>query len=1605
MSKIYLESGTYIVELEDYDGSSITNMRVAEVSAPNTWYSFGSVALESPNPQWDGAYIGTHDHKFVGFGANEAPWAGNNFIIFTPTGLAADQSITTDSLLLSSDWGSLYHQTGFVATDVKSELAYNLKGHWSFDNGDATADVGNNGVNYGASFETLAGRTVATFAGDDHIEIDGPEYRYTSEDFTVSFWMYNNGAPSEDWAIMIGNLTGGGNGYGWSFGHYYSSATEFSFQSGNGINGTWSNSHGTRMTIPTGEWAHVTLVRTGSQVKGYLNGVDTGYTAPVYANIGYNSDTLYLGKNSFGTNGINANMDDVRIYEMALDASQVSDLYNATIVTPTPETTLVGHWSFDNGDATADVGTDGVATGVDFIPDSGRTVASFDASAGEKIDFGDVDEVDFGTGDFSVGAWVNFNSISTGAYVSPVVYKGLTSLASWNGYALYAYQGQMNFKVGGNGGPSTAAAAAITTGDWHHVVGTREGAVTKLYIDGSLVDTQTDTMTRNVSTHLPLTFGSINNGTEYNGLLDAMVDDVRHYEMALDASQVSDLYNATIVTPVADPTVSIDGDVSSMNLSDSVTATIELNGNSLDAPGNGYVFKWEHFDGGVWDLFQGADNAVPLSLAPSMSNKQIRAAIKVNEVYYYSDAATLPNLYPDVVIDNEAQYIQLGDTLSATVDIKGGTLEYYAWERQDSPGVWSVITGGEGSGIVNHDVTAADSGKEMQVSMRVNGEWFASANITIPDLSGDLVPVQKNGYYPLFLTEAEANLWSAGNGSSHTHEFGGVTYYMPNGLTLGVDQFHGTYGLALEHDMDDKSADAGSIDFTVLNVAESFVTDAGRSALELAPDGLIKLDSDLSLGSDGWTISMWFKNMRDYSSNTSGVAPIFMHWDGTMTSGAWNYLTTIAPSGQLSSFRSGPGYQSNGVVLDYNNYQGWHMITSVFDASSSEVTFYIDGAQVGSAVSWDGLNTLNLINSVENGGGYTYSRSFAEMISDLRVHTRSMDADEVAYWYAETTVVDPAGPQPVTLTSTDSYGDGWNGNVLTITNSDTGVEAASYTLADGYGETVQISLDNNANYSWSFGGGMYAYEAGVTVVDAGGNTLISISAGEPPSGVFSLGTPPVPPSVEFDQEATVGSVSIGDVLTATVDLQGGTLTYFAWEKYNPVAESWSSISGPTNQGVVDLTVDASMSEAIVQVSMEVDGSWYFTDTVQLPELSEAPSVTRTIRVKFGGGALAASVVIKDGNGDYVKAFIPIQISWGGANYYTADTLDVYNNYNSLVTHPQQMVNIGGGDPLYPAETPQGGGTFEFDVDMPDGNYSVQMYCGAEPDPPYIVAPTTVTIYDANSSFEDPIATLQGDGSGFDTAYYDFTIGTVSPAYDWTHGGQLTNIVKFSRGTDSNGNPSFAYAKKEDDNTTTLFLTADITDFSQFSSNATGATGIVGAPVSMEYGPNKLFVGTDIGKAYEIGLDGNTIISVLELHSMAGGESIREAKYDSIQNQWIFEAGEKIFTVVPGTTTAVERYVLPSGAKCMDIAAGDSGVAIIIKKADHSLSPIIATAGWTEISDETAMVASLNSLGVADFNYDYVMDKWIAASADGQILQADDLLQFLGGSGSPPPLGG
>jgi len=50
------------------------------------------------------------------------------------------------------------------------------------------------------------------------------------------------------------------------------------------------------------------------------------------------------------------------------------------------------------------------------------------------------------------------------------------------------------------------------------------------------------------------------------------------------------------------------------------------------------------------------------------------------------------------------------------------------------------------------------------------------------------------GYWPIYDLEVDSDATSMGNGTSFAQVIDGVTYYMPNGMTLGVDRFEGDVG-------------------------------------------------------------------------------------------------------------------------------------------------------------------------------------------------------------------------------------------------------------------------------------------------------------------------------------------------------------------------------------------------------------------------------------------------------------------------------------------------------------------------------------------------------------------------------------------------------------------------------------------------------------------------------------------------------------------------------------------------------------------------------------------------------------------------------------------
>jgi len=143
------------------------------------------------------------------------------------------------------------------------------------------------------------------------------------------------------------------------------------------------------------------------------------------------------------------------------------------------------------------------------------------------------------------------------------------------------------------------------------------------------------------------------------------------------------------------------------------------------------------------------------------------------------------------------------------------------------------------------------------------------------------------------------------------------------------------------------------------------------------------------------------------------------------------------------------------------------------------------------------------------------------------------------------------------------------------------------------------------------------------------------------------------------------------------------------------------------------------------------------------------------------------------------------------------------------------------------------------------------------------------------------------------------------------------------------------------------------------------------------------------------LDGNSVpASFTLLYTMPGGERINTAKYGATSGEWIFEAGGKMYTIPVAGSVATERYTLPVGAMCVDIAEADDGVAMILRKDDFSLEPRFALANWANIIGPAGMSASMAALNATDLNYSYALDQWVASSADGNILTTAALVIFL-----------
>jgi hypothetical protein len=218
----------------------------------------------------------------------------------------------------------------------------NLVSHWKFDDGSGTTAYDsagdNNGTIYGATWTTGPIDGALSFDGvGDYVVIADDDSLTPSAGLTISAWIYINAVSWSDRTAIVCKYA------------YWSPDRSYTLELGKGSNpdkssvcltvSATTNPFTGKITCGTtqlqaGQWYHVVGTFEPNHQEIYINGTEeTDDTAAKIADsIANNSEPLYIGYNKTEDDYFNGVIDDVRIYDRALSAEEIWQLYQAAPV-------------------------------------------------------------------------------------------------------------------------------------------------------------------------------------------------------------------------------------------------------------------------------------------------------------------------------------------------------------------------------------------------------------------------------------------------------------------------------------------------------------------------------------------------------------------------------------------------------------------------------------------------------------------------------------------------------------------------------------------------------------------------------------------------------------------------------------------------------------------------------------------------------------------------------------------------------------------------------------------------------------------------------------------------------------------------------------------------------------------------------------------------------------------------------------------------------------------------------------------------------------------------------------------------------------------------
>jgi hypothetical protein len=325
-------------------------------------------------------------------------------------------------------------------------------------------------------------------------------------------------------------------------------------------------------------WTHVALVYDGARVHLFIDGaeVESG-PAPSFAET--DGALVIGGGGGLGGNSFDGRIDEVRVYDRALNTAEVAGDMEAPI--QTQRSGPLAAYAFDEGEeageSAEDVsGNEHTAT----IEDGTRTKGRY----GGAVEFSGLggtecvtvpDALDLRVSEeFTLEAWVRPDN---GVYGDPVVVResgGKNAFGLGLGLGSEGEETAGGF-IGHGKGTETAGGGIVHEKTWSHVATTYDGRYIRVYVDGELVDTEE-------ATTPPLAGeGNLKIGCDGpDGQFTGRIDEVRFYGRALNPAEVAYDMEAPLqtqkATPVADYSFDEKNEEAQADTSgDGHTATVE----------------------------------------------------------------------------------------------------------------------------------------------------------------------------------------------------------------------------------------------------------------------------------------------------------------------------------------------------------------------------------------------------------------------------------------------------------------------------------------------------------------------------------------------------------------------------------------------------------------------------------------------------------------------------------------------------------------------------------------------------------------------------------------------------------------------------------------------------------------------------------------------------------------------------------------------------------------------------------------------------------------------------------------------------------------------